>query len=103
MLSPATLWNQTMSRKKLPAEVAELVASLLPASVPDDPQYVGRKLYGRRETEFESVGGEITGTSLCRLEGCGGTRLHVKWSDGKRTYPCAKVCDEQEDGSLRIR
>ena len=26
----------------------------------------------------------------CRLEGCSGMRLHVKWNDEKMTYPCTK-------------
>jgi hypothetical protein len=65
-------------------------------------EYVGRKVYGRKGTEYENVYGVVTNTSLCGLAGCGGTRLHVKWPDGKRTYPCAKGCSEGADGSLRI-
>ncbi|MHA2045438.1 MAG: hypothetical protein ACW99G_11635 [Candidatus Thorarchaeota archaeon] len=26
----------------------------------------------------------------CRLAGCSGIRIHVKWKDGKWTYPCSK-------------
>jgi hypothetical protein len=73
------------------------------AAIPNNAEHVGKKVYGRHGSKLENVAGEITGTSLCRLEGCGGTRLHVKWPDGKRTYPCAKGCMVQADGSLRIR
>jgi hypothetical protein len=88
-----------MSRRKLP----KIVETYVPAAMPNHAEYVGKKVYGRQGSEFENVAGEVTGTSLCRLEGCGGTRLHVKWPDGKRTYPCAKGCMVQVDGSLRIR
>ena len=64
--------------------------------------YIGRLCYGRKGSPFETMAGKITAVSHCRLEGCNGTRLHVKWPDGKRTYPCAKGCDVQDDGSLRI-
>jgi hypothetical protein len=92
-----------MSSRKLPTTVAAIVPACVPAAIPNNTEYVGKKVYGRHGSEFENVAGEITGTSLCRLEGCGGTRLHVKWPDGQRTYPCAKGCLVQADGSLRIR
>lgn len=60
--------------------------------------YIGRKIYNRSGDRA----GEITKTSLCRLEGCGGIRLHVRWDNGKRTYPCSEGCTIQSDGSLRI-
>lgn len=91
-----------MSKCKHPKTVAAIVAAYLPAAIPNNPEYVGKKVYGRQGSELETVAGEITGTSLCRLEGCGGTRLHVKWPDGTRTYPCARGCTVQRDGSLRI-
>jgi hypothetical protein len=92
-----------MSRRKLPSTVAAIVPACVPAAFPNNPEYVGKKMFGRQGSQFENVAGEITGTSFCRLEGCGGTRLHVKWPDGQRTYPCAKGCTVQADGSLRIR
>lgn len=66
-------------------------------------EYVGKKLYGRPGTEFENVAGVITNISACTLGGCGGNRLHVKWPDGKRTYPCAKGCFQRDDGDHQIR
>ena len=29
----------------------------------------------------------------CRMEGCTGMCQHVRWSDGKSTFPCSKGCD----------
>ena len=35
--------------------------------------------------------GVCTGTTRpCRLEGCTGMRITVRWGDGKITYPCSK-------------
>lgn len=41
--------------------------------------------------------GEVTGTRRCRLEGCTGAALSVKWPDGKRTYPCSKGTEAADD------
>jgi len=30
------------------------------------------------------------GFRLCRLEGCGGLRIGVRWPDKKITWPCSK-------------
>lgn len=69
----------------------------------DDVAYVGKKVYGRAGTDCADEAGEVTNTSVCTLEGCGGTRLHVRWPDGTRTYPCAKGCTVRPDGDLQIR
>lgn len=46
------------------------------------------------EERVISRNGEIgipTGnTQKCRLEGCRGIRLSVKWPDNRYTYPCTK-------------
>ena len=35
--------------------------------------------------------GRTTGNEkCCNLEGCTGRRLHVRWKDGKFTWPCTK-------------
>lgn len=35
--------------------------------------------------------GVATGSSYpCRMEGCIGLRISVKWPDGKHTFPCSK-------------
>ena len=36
------------------------------------------------------VGTPIGTTRMCRLEGCTGLRIGVRWDDGKLTYPCSK-------------
>ena len=28
----------------------------------------------------------------CRIEGCAGVKMHVKWPGGQSTYPCSKGC-----------
>lgn len=33
----------------------------------------------------------------CRLDGCTGMRIHVKWPDGKHTYPCSKGCRQLDE------
>lgn len=38
----------------------------------------------------------------CRLEGCTGVRIHVRWPDGKSTYPCSKGCRLVDPETLRI-
>lgn len=38
----------------------------------------------------------------CRMEGCTGVRIHVKWPDGRRTYPCSKGCKVIDDDTLQI-
>jgi hypothetical protein len=38
----------------------------------------------------------------CPMDGCPGTRLAVKWYDGKMTYPCTKGMTVEADGSGRI-
>ena len=78
---------------------SKLVAALLGAvSGRSRPDYVGSKVWSRDGNSC----GVVTGTSLCRLEGCAGTRLHVRWPDGCRTYPCAKGCSVRADGDLQI-
>lgn len=37
------------------------------------------------------IKGKLTGSSrVCRLEGCTGRALAVRWENGKLTYPCTK-------------
>ena len=38
----------------------------------------------------------------CRLEGCTGWRIHVKWPDGSSTYPCSKGCIVVDKETLKI-
>ena len=46
--------------------------------------------------------GVFTGAAYkCRLEGCNGRRLAVKWEDGKHTHPCSRGL-VVEDGKWRI-
>lgn len=47
--------------------------------------------------------GALTGTTRhCRLEGCTGRRLGVRWPDGKITWPCSKGLILRKDGEYQI-
>lgn len=46
-----------------------------------------KKVYSRGR----KVTGKPTGSiRACTLEGCRGSRIGVRWTDGKITYPCTK-------------
>lgn len=38
----------------------------------------------------------------CRLTGCFGMCAHVKWSEGKSTYPCLNGCRRIDEYTWRI-
>lgn len=53
------------------------------------------QIYFAKGTKVVSRDGKIKGKTTgscnhCRLEGCNGLRLGVRWSDGKLTFPCTK-------------
>jgi hypothetical protein len=49
------------------------------------------------------MSGKVTGSERhCQLEGCRGTRMGVRWSDGKLTYPCTKGMKVRKDGNYQI-
>jgi len=50
-----------------------------------------------------SLQGVATGASYpCRLAGCNGIRITVRWPDGKHTHPCSKGIVAR-DGKWKIR
>lgn len=50
-----------------------------------------------------TVEGVVTGrTWRCRLEGCRGVRVEVKWPDGTVTRPCSAGMREVEPGVWQI-
>jgi len=38
----------------------------------------------------------------CRMEGCTGMRMHVRWNNGSRSYPCSKGCECIASGLEKI-
>lgn len=42
------------------------------------------------------------GTYLCRLEGCRGMRVVVRWSNNIITHPCSKGMKTRKDGNWQI-
>jgi len=46
-----------------------------------------------------AIKGTVRGAGrLCRLEGCGGWCVPVRWSDGKLTWPCSKGLRQTKEG-----
>jgi len=75
-----------------------LKAALLDALLPQPPclPAVVRDRSGTME-------GTVTGrTWHCRLEGCRGVRVEVKWPDGTVTRPCSAGMREVEPGVWQI-
>lgn len=55
----------------------------------------------RARNDVES--GLSTGsTHRCRMAGCTGLRVTVRWKNGKVTHPCSKGMELLSDGSARI-
>lgn len=52
-----------------------------------DKCYDGLKVYAR---DGKTCGFATGSTYPCRLEGCSGSRIMVRWSDGEYTWPCSK-------------
>lgn len=74
----------------------------LTGRTPDAETCVGKKMYGRKGTEWAAVCGKVTGTKPCTMRCCGGTRVNILWPDGKRTYPCLIGCKQRPDGDWEI-
>lgn len=55
-----------------------------------------------RSRDGETVGHATGSTHPCRLEGCKGVRITVRWPDDKITYPCSKGL-EFKDGEASIK
>lgn len=61
-----------------------------------DPKYMLSR-DGTRRGEIKNLR-----SRRCSLEGCNGVRIHVKWPDGKSTYPCSKGCKRVDDETMQI-
>jgi hypothetical protein len=47
--------------------------------------------------------GKATGSEQpCRLEGCNGRRIGVRWSDGSISFPCTKGMFYNSKGDMQI-
>jgi hypothetical protein len=58
------------------------------------------KVVNRAGTET----GRVVGSGRwCRLEGCGGWRVPVRWPDGRLTWPCSKGMKEITATTWRIQ
>ena len=55
----------------------------------------GMKIYSADGKEHGIATGS---TRQCTMEGCRGTRIYVKWNDGKITQPCSRGLENYKDG-----
>ena len=53
-------------------------------------------------SDGKMVGKSTGGERACHLEGCTGTKIGVRWSDGKLTYPCTKGMKVRKNGDYQI-
>lgn len=60
------------------------------------------RVQGRADTPFATVVGTVVGLRRCTMEGCRGTRVGVRWPDGKLTWPCSKGLEAVAAGQYRI-
>lgn len=55
---------------------------------------------------FDQAGttaGLATGANhACRMDGCSGQRVSVRWPDGALTFPCSRGLIARADGSRQI-
>ncbi len=59
----------------------------------------GSRVYNHAETEY----GVTTGAAYpCRLAGCPGLRVVVRWPDRQYTHPCTRSLTHRPDGAFRI-
>lgn len=59
-----------------------------------------RKVYPRGLVKGSKFHGKPTGTTFrCRLTGCTGTRVGVRWPAGHITYPCTKGMEFSPKGT----
>lgn len=59
----------------------------------------GELVYSR---SGDQLGKTTGGTRSCRLEGCRGIRIGVRWPDGSLTWPCTDGMGNTADGAWRI-
>ena len=53
----------------------------------DDMLTKGTMIWSR---DGKQAGVATGGQHLCRLHGCTGVRIAVRWPDGRHTFPCSK-------------
>lgn len=78
----------------------EAAAKTINASFRTDvSELMGKRVYSRDGKQW----GTVIGFRPCTLDGCGGTRLCVRWIDSKLSWPCLKGMEFRDDGHLKIR
>ncbi len=54
------------------------------------------------DSKGEEHGTTTGGKYPCRLDGCTGQRIGVRWPDGSITFPCSQGLKYRDDGHLQI-
>jgi hypothetical protein len=58
-----------------------------------------KKVWNREKTEYGSPTG---GTRKCRMEGCLGMCIAVRWPDGSLTWPCTRGMSTLTQDEMKI-
>ena len=53
-------------------------------------------------TREGDVEGKVVGYQHCRMEGCHGQRIGVRWPNGKLTWPCSLCCTANAEGVWKV-
>jgi hypothetical protein len=63
----------------------------------------GTRVYSRKTKGEKQKAGITTGAlHRCRLEGCTGFRVTVKWPNGRITHPCSKGLLDRKGGGFEV-
>lgn len=54
------------------------------------------------DRDGKQAGVPTGGQRHCKMEGCTGMRIRVRWPDGKITWPCSKGLTLRQDGHWQI-
>jgi len=74
----------------------------LAAQAVADNRYCGKRVYGKAESNVATLAGKVVATSFTQAGDTASCRLHVLWSDGKRTCPSVCNIKVRENGDLEI-
>ena len=62
-------------------------------------EYIGKTILSR---DLAAKGKVISASRRCQMDGCCGTRLGVRWENGKLTYPCSRGIETAPTGEMKI-
>lgn len=86
----------------MPRKTAIELAEAIAGKPVDAHAYIGKLVYPRKGSKLKKPGVVRNVTYGLYGDDREEPRLHVRWSDGRRTYPHAKGVGTRPDGSLEI-